>query len=101
MPLQPGDKLGPYEILSSIGGGEWGRCIAGTTPVCDAMSRSRFRARSFRNGSGARQKRSPRSITPTSARFYDIGPNYLVMELVEGTPLLSKGKPGPLAFDEA
>ena len=38
---------------------------------------------------------------PHICQIYDIGPNYLIDGCVEGTPLVSKEKPGPLPLDEA
>jgi serine/threonine-protein kinase len=38
---------------------------------------------------------------PNICQIYDVGPNYLVMELVEGPTLATRVKAGALTFDEA
>jgi Tol biopolymer transport system component/tRNA A-37 threonylcarbamoyl transferase component Bud32 len=38
---------------------------------------------------------------PNICTLFDVGPNYLVMEFVEGKPLLAPERPGPLPREEA
>src|SRR5665213_3804826 len=38
---------------------------------------------------------------PNICTLHDVGANYLVMELIEGTPVVSQTKPGPLPLDQA
>ena len=38
---------------------------------------------------------------PNICHLYDVGPNYLVMELVEGPTLADRIKEGPIPLDEA
>src|SRR5260370_35537576 len=38
---------------------------------------------------------------PHICTLYDVGPNYLVMEYIEGQPIVSQIKPGPLPLDQA
>jgi len=65
------------------------------------MSHSKSPTKSSPNDSS----RKPGSIAalnhPNICHLYDVGPNYLVMELVDGEPLLSTKKPGPLPFGKA
>ena len=42
MRLNPGTRLGPFEVVALIGPGEWARCIAPVTRVSVATSPSRF-----------------------------------------------------------
>ena len=87
--ILPGTRLGPYQIETLLGAGGMG-CV--------------FRARDTRLGRpvaikvcleafSARFEREARSIAalnhPHVCTLYDIGPNYLVMELVEGETLAS------------
>ena len=37
---------------------------------------------------------------PHICQIYDVGPDYLVLEYVDGKPLLTKEHPGPLTADE-
>src|SRR6202030_2615859 len=84
MPLSAGDKLGPYEILASIGAGGMGEVYRAhdtrlRRDVAVKVSAERFSER-FET-----EARAIASLNhPNICHLYDVGPNYLVMELVEG-----------------
>ena len=96
MPLSAGDKLGPYEILASIGAGGMGEVYRAHDPrlrrdVAIKISGQRFTDRF------EREARAIAALNhPNVCQVYDVGPNYLVLEFIEGTPLI-----GPLPLDEA
>jgi predicted Ser/Thr protein kinase len=96
MPLSAGEKLGPYEILAPIGAGGMGEVYKARDTrlnrvVAIKTSRAQFNERF------AREARAIAALNhPNIATLYDIGPDYLVMELVEGEPVC-----GPLPHDEA
>src|SRR5579864_68916 len=96
MPLQPGDKLGHYEILALIGKGGMGEVYRAHDPrlnryVAIKVSAARFSERF------AREAQAIAALNhPHICQIYDVGPNYLVMELVEGTPLK-----GPLSLERS
>jgi Tol biopolymer transport system component/predicted Ser/Thr protein kinase len=84
MPLSPGTRLGPYEILASLGAGGMGEVYRASDPrlqreVAIKVSKEEF---------GERFEREARAVAalnhPNICHLYDIGSNYLVMELVEG-----------------
>jgi eukaryotic-like serine/threonine-protein kinase len=78
MPVSIGGRLGPYEILSPIGAGGMGEVWL------------------------ARDTRLNRTLAVAAlnhlniCQLYDVGPNYLVMEFVEGETLK-----GPLPLPRA
>src|SRR5215467_4165445 len=87
MAFSPGEKLGPYEIVSKIGAGEMGEVYRARDPrlgrdVAIKVSQERF---------SERFEREARAIAalnhPNICHLYDVGPNYLVTEFVEGAPL--------------
>jgi serine/threonine-protein kinase len=93
MLLSAGDKLGPYEILAQIGAGGMGEVYRARDgrvgrDVAIKVSAERF---------SDRFEMEARAIAalnhPNICQLYDVGPNYLVMELIEGESL--KG-PAPL-----
>ncbi len=96
MPLDPGTKLGPYEILALVGKGGMGEVYRAhddrlRRDVAIKVSNSQFTERF------TREARTIASLNHTNiAHLYDVGPNYLVMEYVEGADLK-----GPLDFDDA
>ena len=96
MPLSPGDRLGAYEILSQLGSG-------GTGEVWKARDTRLNRIvaiKTSRQEFGERFEREARAVAalnhPNICQIYDVGPNYLVMEYVEGAPLH-----GPLSVENA
>jgi TolB-like protein/Tfp pilus assembly protein PilF len=96
MQLYVGDKLGPYEILALIGEGGMGAVYKARDTRLDRTVAIKVSKTEF----GERMKREARAIAalnhPNICTLHDIGPNYLVMEFIEGTPLH-----GPLPLDQA
>jgi serine/threonine protein kinase len=96
MPLAPGTRLGPYEILSPIGAGGMGEVYKARDTRLDRTVAIKIAKEQF----SERFEREACAVAALNhahiCHLYDVGPNYLVMELVEGTPLK-----GPLPLDKA
>ena len=91
-----GTKLGRYEILALIGKGGMGEVYRARDPrlnrdVAVKVSAARFSERFEREANAIAALNHSNICT-----LYDVGPNYLVMELIEGKPLQ-----GPLPLDRA
>src|SRR5689334_22041634 len=101
MSLSAGDKLGPYEILSPLGAGGMGEVWKARDTrleriVAIKVSKDQFSERF------EREARAVAAVNhPNICQIYDVGPNYLVMELVEGLTLAERIKQGAVPFDEA
>ena len=93
-PLASGTELGPYRIENLIGAGGMGRVYRAR----DTRLNRTVAIKISKEGFGERFEREARVLAalnhPNICQIYDVGPNYLVMEFVEGAPL--KG-PLPLA----
>src|SRR5437868_3695286 len=101
MPLSIGAKLGPYEILAPIGKGGMGEVYRAHDPrlgrdVAIKISSQRF---------DERFEREARAIAalnhPNICHIYDVGPDYLVMELIEGPTLAEHIASGAIPAEEA
>ncbi len=96
MALQPGDKLGPYEILAPIGKGGMGEVYKARDTRLDRSVALKVSDAQF----SERFEREAKAIAalnhPNICTLHDVGPNHLVMEYIEGTPLK-----GPLPVDQA
>jgi eukaryotic-like serine/threonine-protein kinase len=95
MALSPGDKLGPYEIIEPIGKGGMGEVWKAHDPrlkrdVAIKVSTAQFSERFEREAQAIAALNHP-----NICQLYDVGPNYLVMEFIDGTPLK-----GPLPLDQ-
>jgi serine/threonine protein kinase len=95
-PLAPGTELGPYRIEKLIGTGGMGRVYRAR----DTRLNRTVAIKISKQGFGERFEREARAVAalnhPHICQLYDIGPNYLVMEFVEGAPLK-----GPLPLGKA
>lgn len=96
MPLQSGDKLGPYEVIAPIGKGGMGEVWKALDNRLDRIVALKVSAAHF----SERFEREAHAIAALNhsniCQIYDVGPNYLVMEYIEGTALK-----GPLPVDQA
>jgi eukaryotic-like serine/threonine-protein kinase len=101
MSLPAGTKLGPYEILSPIGAGGMGEVYRASDPrlrreVAIKVASSQFTERFEREAHAIAALNHP-----NICHLYDVGPNYLVMELLEGPTLAERLQQGALPLDEA
>jgi serine/threonine-protein kinase len=96
MSLSAGDKLGPYEIVAPIGAGGMGEVYKARDTRLDRMVAVKVSNEQF----SERFEREARAVAALNhsniCTLHDVGPNYLVMEYIEGTPLK-----GPLPVDQA
>jgi eukaryotic-like serine/threonine-protein kinase len=100
--IRVGTKLGPYEILGALGEGGMGKVYRAIDTRLDRAVAIKVSRQQF----SARFEREARAISalnhPHICTLYDIGPNYLVMELVEGETLAQRiERTGPLVLEEA
>jgi serine/threonine protein kinase/tetratricopeptide (TPR) repeat protein len=96
MALSAGTKLGPYEILAPIGAGGMGEVYRARDPRLNRVVAIKVSAAQF----SERFEREAKTIAalnhPNICQVYDVGPDYLVLEFIEGAPLA-----GPLNPDVA
>jgi serine/threonine-protein kinase len=96
MPPSAGDHLGPFEILSPVGAGGMGEVWKARDTRLNRIVAIKF----LKGEHGARFEQEARAIAalnhPHICQIHDIGPDYLVLEYIEGVPLK-----GPLATAEA
>src|SRR5215831_6106014 len=89
MPLAPGERLGPYEILTPIGAGGMSEVYKARDTRLDRIVAIKVSKEAF----SERFEREARTVAalnhPNICQLYDVGPDYLVMEFVEGTPIAS------------
>jgi Tol biopolymer transport system component len=94
--LTAGTQLGPYKIEELLGAGGMGEVYRAVDTRLDRAVAIKISAKRF----SARFEREARAISalnhPHICTLYDVGPNYLVLELIGGRPLK-----GPLALDQA
>jgi Tol biopolymer transport system component/predicted Ser/Thr protein kinase len=94
--VTPGAQIGPYKIEASLGEGGMGEVYR----AVDTRLKRTVAIKVAKEKFSDRFEREARAIAalnhPNICTLYDVGPNYLVMELIEGRPLK-----GPLPLDQA
>src|SRR6202521_5290942 len=91
-----GVTFGPYRIESKLGEGGMGEVFR----AIDTRLGRAVALKTTREEFGARFEREARAIAslnhPNICTLFDVGPNYLVMELIEGETIAARLKRGPL-----
>jgi eukaryotic-like serine/threonine-protein kinase len=101
MALAPGTRLGPYEVVAPIGKGGMGdvyraRDTRVHREVAIKTASERFSERFEREAQAIAALNHPNVCT-----LYDVGSDYLVMELVEGPTLADRIAKGAVPLDES
>src|ERR1700694_814093 len=110
MPILPGRRLGPYEILSSIGAGGMGEVYRARDTRLDRIVAIKVLPTHLADRSELRERfeREARTIAslnhPHICTLHDIGQqdgiDYLVMEYLEGETLAQRLLKGPLPVEQ-
>lgn len=107
MPLSTGNKLGPYEILASIGAGGMGEVYTARDTRLDRTVAIKVLPEHIakREDLRLRFEREARAVAslnhPNICVLHDIGEGFMVMEYIEGETLASRIEKGPLPLDRA
>jgi len=92
--VEPGAQLGPYKIEALIGAGGMGQVYRAIDTRLGRKVAIKICAQQF-SGRFEREARAISSLNhPNICTLYDVGPNYLVMELVEGETLAARLQKG-------
>jgi Tol biopolymer transport system component/predicted Ser/Thr protein kinase len=96
MLLSSGDRFGPYTLISPLGEGGMGVVWKARDTRLDRTVALKVSKADF----SERFEREARAVAalnhPNICTLHDVGPNYLVMELIEGEPLR-----GPMPVEKA
>ena len=111
MPLLPGDKLGPYEILAPIGAGGMGEVYRARDTRLERVVAIKVLPAHLAGNPDLRQRfeQEARAISslqhPHICVLYDVGSerdiDYLVMEYLEGESLADRLRKGALSLSES
>ena len=87
MTLTPGTKLGPYDIIERLGAGGMGEVYKARDTRLSRLVAIKVSSERFTE----RFEREARAVAalnhPNVCQLYDVGPEYLVMEFVDGAPI--------------
>ncbi|HSP16711.1 MAG TPA: protein kinase [Thermoanaerobaculia bacterium] len=106
MPISSGSRLGPYEVVAPIGAGGMGevwrardtrldRSVAVKVLPAELAKNAQLKLRFEREAKAISQLNHP-----NICQLYDVGDDYLVMELIEGESLADRIGRGPLPLDQ-
>src|SRR5947208_6615584 len=100
-----GLRLGPYEILAPLGAGGMGEVYKARDTRLDRLVAVKVLAPQLSTPElRQRFEREARTISqlshPHICALYDVGPDFLVMELLEGETLAARLMKGPLPIDQ-
>src|SRR5689334_4570757 len=110
MPLLPATRLGPYEVISTIGAGGMGEVYRAKDTRLDRIVAIKIIPEHLSANPQVRERfeREAHAIAglshPHICTLYDVGcqngVDFLVMEYVEGETLASRLRKGPLPMDQ-
>jgi serine/threonine protein kinase len=92
--MTPGERLGPYEILAPLGAGGMGEVYRARDTRLNREVAVKVSAEKFSDRFEVEARAIAQLNHPHICQIYDVGPDYLVMELVDGAELK-----GPLPLE--
>src|SRR5437899_2266203 len=104
--MTSGTRLGPYEIVAPIGAGGMGEVYRARDTRLDRAVAIKILPAEFARDAQrkARFEREAKTISqlshPNICTLFDVGDNYLVMELLDGETLADRVSRGPLSLPE-
>ena len=104
--MTSGTRLGPYEIIAAIGAGGMGEVYKARDTRLDRTVAIKILPDHFAGDAQlkVRFEREARTISqlshPNICTLFDVGENFLVMELLDGQTLADRLSRGPLPFEE-
>jgi serine/threonine-protein kinase len=100
MTVGPGTRIGPYEAVVPIGAGGMGEVWKARDTRLDRLVAIKVSKQEFSERFG-REARAIAALNHANiCTLHDVGPNYLVMELVDGPTLADRIQHGALPIDE-
>src|SRR5881397_1724915 len=102
MTIATGTRLGPYEIVAPIGAGGMGEVYRARDTRLDRAVAVKILPAEFAQNAQLklRFEREAKTISqlshPNICTLYDVGDNYIVMELLDGESLADRIAKGPL-----
>src|SRR5581483_3315038 len=87
MLLAPSTRVGPYEILSLLGEGGMGEVYEARDTRLDRTVAIKFAQWRFSERFESEARAIAALNHPNICQIYDVGPDFLVMEYVDGRPL--------------
>ena len=98
---RPGSQLGPYRIEEIVGRGGMGQIYRARDTRLNRDVAIKVSIRPF-DGRFQKEALAVGALNhPNICTLYDVGPNYLVMEMIEGPTLADRIQQGPMPLDEA
>jgi len=99
-PISAGSRLGPYKIEGLLGEGGMGRIFRATDTRLGRSVAIKISNRRFSDRFELESRAIAALNHPHICTLYDVGPDYLVMELVDGETLAARLKRGKLAIEQ-
>ena len=100
-PVRVGTVLGPYKVEAPLGHGGMGEVFLAIDTRLGRKVAIKTSSERFSDRFGREAKAIASLNHPHICTLFDVGPNYLVMELVEGETLAARIKLGKLTIEEA
>jgi serine/threonine-protein kinase len=101
MTLAAGTMLGPYEIVAVIGTGGMGRVYRARDTRLGREIAIKVSDERFTDRFSSEAKTVASLNHPNICTLHDVGPNYLVMELIDGSTLADRIESGAVTIDDA
>ena len=101
MRLSARTRVGPYEIIALIGSGGMGEVYKARDTRLDRAVAIKFSNEKFTDRFEAEARAVAALSHPNVCALFDVGANYLVMELVEGQTLAQRIQEGAVPLEEA